>query len=307
MSELPPQRTEEHLPGYEPYVGEVGVMDAVRMGWNLLMSDFWPIWLLGLVAYAVNLGCSIPNMIPYIGACFALATGIFVVPPLFAGLFYAVARVIDGQQADVGQVFEGFRQRYWPSVVAMLVPMAVGVGCFLVLGLLIGVTVAILVNAGVDDDMVPVIIILIGLPAYIIILLVMLLFVFSFLTVWHHPESGWEAVKDSARVVKAHYGSMVGFGLLFGLIGFVAALAGLIACGVGILFTAPLVMVWFHASLIYLYRSWTGQPLTQPLAEETAGKVPPPAPPGAAPPPAPPADESPSGPVPPSDVEMPPT
>ncbi|MEA3368509.1 MAG: hypothetical protein U9R68_10410, partial [Planctomycetota bacterium] len=283
----------EHLPGME----EIGVMDATRMGWRLLMSDFWPIWLLGLVVVAIQMGCSLVGSIPYIGGCFSLALAIFVQPPLYAGLFYAVVRVIDGQKAMAGQVFEGFRQRFWPSVVANLLPVAIGFGFGLVVGGLIFGMAFAAEGAGGDEEAFVIIAVLVAIPLAVILALVMLLFVFSMLAVWDYPESGWEAMKASVRVVKAHYLSTLGAALLFGLIGLGAYLAGLIACCVGIFFTMPVVMVWFTAALVYLYRAWTGQPLTQALAEGAADEFPPP--PGE-------GYEGGEGPVPPSDIEPPP-
>ncbi len=270
MTEFPETDMYEDLPGG----AGVGVMDAVRMGWRLMMADFWPIWLLGLVAYAIQMGCGLVGSVPYIGGCLALAVGLFVQAPFNAGLFFAIRRRIDGAPAQVGDLFEGFRQRYWPSVVAMLLPT----GLSLAFGLLIagGVFAAIGVGGAFghqhvsEEEMLAAVgvAMLILVPLGIVFGLVMLLFVFSLLAVWDHPESGWQAMKDSVRVVKAHYMSSLGMILLFTLIGLAAALVGIIACCVGLFFTAPLVMVWFNATLIYLYRSWTGQPLMQAVAEE---------------------------------------
>jgi len=270
MTEFPETDMYEDLPGG----AGVGVMDAVRMGWRLMMADFWPIWLLGLVAYAIQMGCGLVGSVPYIGGCLALAVGLFVQAPFNAGLFFAIRRRIDGAPAQVGDLFEGFRQRYWPSVVAMLLPT----GLSLAFGLLIagGVFAAIGVGGAFghqhvsEEEMLAAVgvAMLILVPLGIVFGLIMLLFVFSLLAVWDHPESGWQAMKDSVRVVKAHYMSSLGMILLFTLIGLAAALVGIIACCVGLFFTAPLVMVWFNATLIYLYRSWTGQPLVQPVAEE---------------------------------------
>jgi hypothetical protein len=39
----------------------------------------------------------------------------------------------------------------------------------------------------------------------------------------------------------------------------------MLACCVGVFFTGPAVWVWFAGSTIYLYRSWTGRPLVQPI------------------------------------------
>jgi len=298
MTDLLSDDVPQDVPGGET----LGVMDAVRMGWHLMMADFWPIWLLGLVVYAIQAGCGVVGATPYIGGCIALAVGIFVQAPLNAGLFFAVRRCIDGAPANVGDVFEGFRQRYWPSVVAILLPT----GLSFAFGLLVagGVFAAIGVGGAFgnhhvsEEEMLAAagVALIVLVPLGIVFGLIMLLFVFSQLAVWDHPESGWQAMKDSVRVVKAHYMSSLGMILLFALIGLAAALAGILACCVGVFFTAPLVMVWFNATLIYLYRSWTGQPLVQPIAVEPpaegAGPV---APTDIEPPPVPPADVLPPG------------
>lgn len=289
MTETASSDMRQDLPGG----GTLGVMDATRMGWRLMMVDFWPIWVLGLVAFAIQAGCGLVGSLPYIGACIQLAIALFVQPQLTAGLFYAVRRRIDGAPAQVGDVFEGFRQRYWQSLVAMLLPMGVGVvGGVLIMGIVLGAVFIGSESGGNDEEMVIAMVVagVIALPILIALVLVSLLFIFSLLAVWDHPESGWEAVKDSVRVVKAHYLSSLGFALLFALIGIGAYLAGAIACCVGVFFTIPLVMIWFSAAAIYLYRAWTGQPLEQPLAVEAppegSGPVaptsiePPPPPPG---------------------------
>jgi len=292
MTEFPETDMGQDLPGE----GRLGVMDAVRMGWRLMMADFWPIWVVGLVAYAILAAVGVvggvigivPLLGPIINGCIQLAAGIFVQPPLMAGLFYAVRNCIDGAPAQAGEVFEGFRQRYWQSVVAMLLPNIIGfVAGVLIGGIVVG-AVIIGEEAGGDEEVAVAlgVALAIVIPLAIILALVMLLFLFALLAVWDHPESGWQAMKDSIRVVRAHYLSCVGLALLFAVIGLGAALAGGIACCVGLLFTMPLVMLWWSATLIYLYRSWTGQPLVQPLVAE------------------PPAEGA--GPVPPSDIQPPP-
>ena len=256
----------------EPPADGLGVMDAVRMGWALLRGDFWPVWVLGLVVYAIQAGCGIFGAIPYIGGCISLVLAIFVQAPLTAGLFFAIRRRIDGAPAQVNDVFEGFRQRYWQSVVAMLPQIIVATVWVIVTG---GIVLVLLLGQGVfthdlshQEILVAVLTsVAVAVPLLIAMGLVMLLFLFSFLAVWDHPESGWSAVKDSVRVVRGHYLATLGLALLFGLISFAAMLVGLIACCVGIFFTMPAVMVWYSATMIYLYRAWTGRPLVQPVSE----------------------------------------
>jgi len=93
-----------------------------------------------------------------------------------------------------------------------------------------------------------------------------LFFSFTLLAIWDRKEAGVEAIKTSMRLVKDHFWSILGLSLLFVLIGIAAAILGTLACLVGLFITIPAVAVWYKIVLVYLYRSWTGQPLEQPMA-----------------------------------------
>jgi hypothetical protein len=246
------------------------------MGWRLVMSDFWPIWLVGLVAFAIQAGCGLVGAVPYIGGCISLAVAVFVQAALTAGLIYAVRRRIDGATAQVNDLFEGFRQRYWPSVIANLIPMAISFAFVVLIAAIIGGVLALMGAFGdhISDEEVIVMVLVgvgIGLPLVLAMILVTLLFIFWPVAIWDCPGSGWEAIKASVRVAKSHFLSLVVLAILTSLIAIAAYVAGIIALCVGIFFTIPFVSVWFAATLIYLYRSWTGQALVQPAASGAAG------------------------------------
>jgi hypothetical protein len=67
----------------------------------------------------------------------------------------------------------------------------------------------------------------------------------------------------------------VGLALLFWLINMGAAFAGYIACCIGIWFTMPIVMLWWHATVLYLYRSWSGRPGPWRVESEAPAAPPP--------------------------------
>ncbi len=255
-----------------PGEGSLGVMDALSMGWHLLKSDFWALWVVALVTVAILMGCGIFGVIPYIGGCISLAVQIFIQPPLMAGLFFVISRRIDGGKPDVAMLFEGFRQRYWQSVVALLPIMLAGVAIGIVaVGCVIAVVAATSGFEGGEpreEEMAVImtVMLVVMVPLVLAVAVFQLFFLFALIAVWEHPESGWEAAKASMRLVKDHFWSALGFALLCGLIAIGASLAGMLACCVGIFFTAPAVSVWFVGSTIYLYRSWTGRPLVQPIA-----------------------------------------
>jgi len=239
----------------------LGVFDALGLGWRLMASDFWRLWLVALVLLLVVMGASV----------FGLPGTILVAPPLMAGLFYVLRRRMDGQPAAVGDLFAGFKERFGESVIgylpvslgSLVFGVAIGLGTWLLMG--VGFAVA---AASEGDEGVVVITVVLGvvlfLGLYVCLIgalsLLVVFFYFVPAAVWDHPGSGWEAAKASIRLVRDHFLSMVGFLLVFGVVATAANIVGMLACCVGWIFTTPVVTVWFYATLLYLYRSWTDQP-----------------------------------------------
>ncbi len=277
MTDLLSDDVPQDVPGGET----LGVMDALRMGWQILQTDFWQRWLMVFVATVILMGAGmILGIIPYLGICCQWLLAIFVQPPMIAGIVFAVTRCIDGAPADVGSVFEGYRQRYWQSVVSVLVPNLCQIGLALIAG---GVIAAVVIVAEEgDEELAGILGVSLGIVVFLLaisVLVFSLFFMFALVCVWDYAESGWEAAKASMRLVKQHFWSTVGFAIMAWLIGLAAAIVGFIGLCVGILFTVPVASLWLTASMIYLFRSWTGQPLVQPIAVEPpaegAGPVPP--------------------------------
>jgi hypothetical protein len=254
--------------------GPLGAIEAIRLGWRLMMSDFWRLWLVAFVQMLILMAAN---------SVLSIIAVVVVLPPLAAGMFYVVGRRIDGQPADLSGLFNGFQQRFGQSVLGFL-PVA---GASMVLGVIVGVIVAgaFLVGAGLmeaagrDEGLAILLVIVDAAAALLFIGLLaiafdvsMLFFVFLFPAVWDHPESGWAAVRASMRLVRGHFWPVLGLVLIFWLLAGVANFAGLLVCCIGILFTGPAMVVWETASIMYLYRSCTGRPLVQPIA---GGPLPP--------------------------------
>jgi len=260
MSQVPRTDASQGLPA-----GPLGIMEATRMGWRLMRSDFWPLWTVALVEMLILIGA---------GMVAGVIATIVVVPPLAAGMFYVVAKRIDGGRAEVGDLFAGFQKRFGQSVVGFL-PVSIASLVFaMLLGAVIGaafvISMAVAQEGRGDEGVIVAVaiiailaVLVIGTILFIAIEIFILFFTFVLPAVWDHPESGWAAAKDSARLVRGRFLSVVGFALLFLLIGMAAQLIGTLACCVGGFFTGPVVTVWQSATMIYLYRSWTGRPLVQ--------------------------------------------
>ena len=244
----------------------LGVLEALGMGWRLMMSDFWALWLPAFVLTLIIMGAS----------NFGIIAAVLVQPPLMAGLYWLVARKIDGAPVKLGDAFEGFQKRFGQSVLAML-PVSLA---SLVFGVAIAAVVMVTMFGGMaiagmgahgEEEAIAAVVVVLGilvgggllLVIFLALLIFCMFFTFALPAVWDHPESGWEAMRVSARLVWGHIAPVVGLTILLVLIGGAANILGLLACCIGVLFTGPLVMVWQTAAITYLYRSWTGRPLTQ--------------------------------------------
>ncbi len=273
MSQSPPTAADATA------AADLGVIDAMRMGWRLLMADFWMLWLLAFVKGAVELGV---GMATCCLCCLAPIVGFFVKPPLMAGLFRGVARRVDGGPVDVGDLFAAFSVCYWPSVLAGLPVVAidglaaiiqnVGQNC---IRIPIQIAAPLAEEMGASDEETAVV--LFGIIAVGGLLAVLatavgfalaaarFFFQFALVAVWDSPDSGVEALKTAVGFVRTRFWSVIGLAVLFILLEIAAGLVGLLACVVGILITVPAVTVWYYITMVYLYRSWTGRPLVQPI------------------------------------------
>ncbi len=246
----------------------LGVLEAMGLGWRLMASDFWRLWAVALVMMLIMMGAG----------AFGLPAAVLVSPPMMAGMYYVVARRMEGGRAEVGDLFAGFKERFGESVVGYL-PVSLG---SMVIGGLLGVLGWVLMMmvfvggaAAEENEAAAAGIVLAGGLAFLAVMgcllvglaLLTLFFLLVPAAVWDHPGEGWKAAKASARLVRDHFVSMLGVLVLFWLIGSAANLVGMLACCVGWIFTVPAVTVWFYATLAYLYRSWTGQAVAAPAVE----------------------------------------
>ncbi len=274
----------------------LGVIDAMRKAWRLLMSDFWMIWLLALVRHAVVLGI---GMATCCLCCLAPVVTFFTHPPLTAGLFRGLMRRIDGRAVEVGDLFTAFQYCYWPSVVAGLPLILTEVAAQAIqLVIRVGGNLADVMNQSVfaeghlsTQEAMAVFggvagflaLVLVGLVVILVLAALQLFFRFALVAVWDTPASGADAIRAAWGILKTRFWSVIGLGLLFLLVFIAALVGGLLACVVGLVITLPAATAWYYLTMVYLYRSWTGQALVQPIAAA------PPAPAG--------------GPIPPASIE----
>ncbi len=238
---------------YFPLDPRLDVVEAMRQGWRLMRSDFWPLWVVGLVSMLVP-GISGPAII-------------VVGPPILAGLYYVLARRMAGKPVETGLIFQGFTQVFKPSVIAGLVPFGVAMATmFIWLPIHFAIIFGMLARTGSQSHP-PLAQILVPIAIDFAVLIVLLLvsgvvrlfFIFAQCAVWNMRQSGWEAAKFSVRLVIDNLGPIVKMVLLFALVVFVINIIGIATCGVGSILLVPAFEVWWGITILTLYRSWTGR------------------------------------------------
>lgn len=134
MSEAPEAR---------PYPPEV--FASYGNGWRQLWRHFLPLFLIGLIIFAISIAISLPQNIASVTtgnemviSAFAviwtivtIAFSIFISGPLGYGQYYAYLKAARADNAEVGDLFAAFRENYWSAVGAgLLVGIIVTVGLF---------------------------------------------------------------------------------------------------------------------------------------------------------------------------------
>lgn len=289
------------------------MIEAAQRAARLFSKNFARVWLLGFVWAAIawlplvlvklTVLATGDDLIDRLEPYWSVPYNILLFVPVQAGLFLAMSRRIDGRPARVRDLFEAFRSCYGQAIIAGLVPVLLSSAMVpLVEALSMVPRAADGVTASAPSGVV-----VLGSCCGVIVFIVAgmvlaLLFAFALIALWDTPQSGLAAIRTSVRIVWRHFWSVLGAHLLFSgaLVGvtspgWIAYAVGHIAigtplaklmgnCAAVLTFMAvlPLVAVWFDAMLIYLYRSWTGQPQVKPMPAAAMPEAP--APPESEPP-----------------------
>lgn len=99
---------------------QFSIGDCLSRGWQLVMSDFWPVVGVTALIFVILMGTN------------AAYVGILINGPLLGGLYYYFLKKIRGQAASLGDAFAGFSLAFLQLFLLNLVS-----GIFMMLGLLL--------------------------------------------------------------------------------------------------------------------------------------------------------------------------
>lgn len=205
--------------------GVVEPIYCIKTGWSLLKDQYW--LFVGMILVAFLLGSLVP---------FGIVMG-----PMMCGIYMALFRRRRGELVEFGILFKGF-DYFGESVVATLihyVPLVMIIIPFYIV--LYGGMFLIMPRQGSEPDPSNLIaffavLAVFGLVMMILIILISVVFTFSYPLIVDRKLSGIDAVKQSAKGALANFWPLLGLLLLNGLIGF----GGLLICYVGILLALPI-------------------------------------------------------------------
>lgn len=258
----------------------LGIGEAITLGWETFKKQAG-IVIGGYLLYMVI--AAICGAIPFVNFVLLL----FALPPLVGGLYVLILNATKGTNPTINDLFSGFNQYgkwlgvYWLFMLATLIAYIPG-------GILIGIA-TLLANKGQQATSTTtttfqpgvaamgagaIALIVIGsIISVILIFVVFLRYIFAYFLA-AEGASPVAAFKASAAMTEGHRGGLLWMLIVLWLL----AIAGAVACGIGIFVTAP--VAWLALTHVYLAMKPQAAAPAEPAAP-----TPPPAPEPLPPPP----------------------
>jgi hypothetical protein len=226
---------------------ELDMGGCIARGWALLKANFGVLFGALMIYIGVEILIGVLGVIPLIGMLFSMANWV-IAGPLMGGLLYLFLRVVRGEAASAGDVFDGFRKAFAQLFLGQLVT-----GLLMGLCLLPAVAVGIIIllpsiTHHATPEM-PQLIMVGGVALLCVIPMIYLQvnWLFSLPLILDKGLEFWPAMKTSWRRVNVHWWHCFGLVVLTGLLN----LLGLLLCFVGIFVTMPIGL----AALMYAYET----------------------------------------------------
>lgn len=206
--------------------GAVQPVVCIQTGWELIKERFW--LFVGMTFVAMFLGSMVP---------FGIILG-----PLMCGIYLALLQHRRGHPIEFGLLFKGF-DYFGDSLVATLiqyVPMVMIIMPFYIV-MYAGMFLIMPRNGGGEPDPASLfgflgLLIVMMFVMFTLIMLISILFTFSYPLIVDRKMSGIDAVKNSAKAALANFWQLLALYVLNGLIMFV----GLLLCYVGMFLAWPI-------------------------------------------------------------------
>jgi hypothetical protein len=231
--------------GYSVEIGKF-----VQRGWEICQSNLG--LFIGFFLVTLIIGATL-GIIPGAGNGVSIVIG----GPLNAGSLIVAFKVIKGQSIDFGDFFKGFQKAYFlPTVLVTLVTALLTLACLVPAGIGFGIA-SFASSASGEGQANPILLLVatvLAIAGLIGMIYLSISYVFAIPLVVGRKVEFWPAMEASRKVVGQQWFNVFGFMFVLGLIN----VAGVLACGLGLLVTVPLTTCAIAAA----YESIFGLPNT---------------------------------------------
>ncbi len=183
------------------------------------------------------------NFVPGVNFAASLITPLF-----FAGFYIVAHKIFRNEPFEFTNFFDGFRGDHTGQIVLVaLVTALISIGIFIPFGIVAFVTMSMfgLVDAvpslGAGSGIAIFLLVVLFFAAICYILVA---WFWSYQFVIFHKMKFWDAMEASRKITSKKFLHFIGFGLLLSLFN----LGGMLALGVGLLFTVPVSMIAIYTS-----------------------------------------------------------
>lgn len=224
-------------------VGQITPVECYKQGWELIKSDYWLLFAIGLV------GALIGGISMYI-----------LLGAMACGIFICFLQKIDTGTVSFENLWKGF-DYFKPSFIVILVIVVPMIFIYalmyapFVLAMAMGSKLS-------ESEMMGILVGALAIDSVILLVMVCFhtLLMFSFPLIVDRNLSGIEAMKTSAKAVWKNLGGVVGIiGVYFGLV-----ILGMLTCGIGMYFLMPIMIAGFTVAYRQVFPAVSGANFNPP-------------------------------------------
>jgi len=236
---------------------ELNIGGCISRGWELLKNNFGRLFFGTLIYLLIEGAIAGLGMIPLIGPLFSIVN-LFIAGPLAGGVFFIFLQTIRHQPASVSDVFAGFQKAFLQLFLGYLIPSLLAGLCLIPFMIFLMVkifpSIANLQPGAVNNAEVLALMktAIYGSWPVMLICLIPLIYLqvswmFTLPLIIDKQMSFWSAMGTSWKMVNKHWWQVFGLLILIWLL----SMAGILACCVGLLFTAPIAI----GSVMFAYET----------------------------------------------------
>lgn len=226
---------------------QLDLSGCISRGWALLKANFGVLFGGMMIYIGIEFLIGVLGVIPLIGMIFSLANWV-IAGPLMGGLLYLFLRVVRGEPAAAGDIFDGFRRAFAQLFLGQLVTSLL-MGLCLLPALATGVIILLPTILHHTEPVMSQLFMVGGVALLCVIPMIYLQvnWMFTLPLILDKELEFWPAMKLSWQRVNVHWWSCFGLVVLVGLLN----ILGVLLCFVGLLVTVPI----GFAALMYAYET----------------------------------------------------